>query len=54
MVSDYVYNGKEYDNSFGCSFPVIDIPEVYVCPSDNEFIFVSGISEVETACSSKK
>ena len=53
MSCDYKYNGKEYENSFGCSFPTISMPEEYNFSYNYEIVFIKDTQEHGNDFSSK-
>ncbi len=47
MSSDYKYNGQEYDNSFGCSFPIINTTEeLYSLDDFDNIIVIEDYSDI--------
>ena len=45
MSSDYKYNGQEYDNSFGCSFPTINTSVEYNSSDDYDIVFIKDTKD---------
>jgi hypothetical protein len=51
MSSDYKYNGQEYDNSFGCSFPTINASVEYNSSDDYDIVFIKDVEDEKNVSS---